>query len=250
MKFISRSLLSVAIALCAMSGVAAAQESKPAEAPAPAAQPAPAKAPETKPAAAQPAAQPADEAKKDAPMDKLVYVKMSTSHGDIFLELNAEKAPISVQNFLSYVDDKFYDGTVFHRVIGTFMIQGGGFDQEGRQKPTKKPIRNEWQNGLKNQRYTIAMARTAVADSATSQFFINVVDNPALDQPRDGAAYAVFGRVVGGQDVVDKIKAEKTGTKQTPQAPMADWPVKNVVITSVTRSTAADAMGQSSGDKK
>jgi peptidyl-prolyl cis-trans isomerase A (cyclophilin A) len=163
-----------------------------------------------KPAATPPATeQPAQPAPKaEAPM---VYVLMKTSKGDITIELNQEKAPISVANFLSYVDKKHYDGTVFHRIMSTFMIQGGGYDTTGKEKPTDKPIKNEWQNGLKNQKYTIAMARKGGRpdgpNSATSQFYINTVDNAGLDRAQgDGAAYAVFGKVVAGTETVDKIK--------------------------------------------
>jgi len=144
------------------------------------------------------------------PADPGLYprVKLETSLGDIVLELNAEKAPITVHNFVRYVEDGFYDGTIFHRVIPTFMIQGGGYtsDFEQKREGLRPPIRNEWENGLKNQRGTIAMARLAEPDSAVSQFYINVVDNDMLDKPRGGAAYCVFGRVVEGMDVVDKIK--------------------------------------------
>jgi peptidyl-prolyl cis-trans isomerase A (cyclophilin A) len=142
-------------------------------------------------------------------------VEMKTSMGTIKIELFQDKAPISAKNFLSYVDEKYYDGTVFHRVIETFMIQGGGFDNSDpiRQKRTKSPIKNEANNGLKNERGTLAMARTGDPDSATSQFFINVVDNDGLNRPKpDGHGYAVFGKVIEGMDVVDKIKKVKTGT--------------------------------------
>lgn len=136
------------------------------------------------------------------------HVTLETTLGNIVLELDGEKAPISVQNFLAYVDSGFYTNTIFHRVIPNFMIQGGGFDTEVHQKDKGllPPIKNEWQNGLKNVKGTIAMARTAAPDSATAQFFINVVDNAMLDQPRGGAAYAVFGKVVEGGDVVEKIR--------------------------------------------
>jgi peptidyl-prolyl cis-trans isomerase A (cyclophilin A) len=137
----------------------------------------------------------------------LEYVLFTTDKGAFLLELNREMAPLTVANFLKYVDDKFYDGTVFHRVTnaGIFVIQGGGYNADGSKKPTRAPIKNEWQNGLKNDRGTISMARTAVADSATSQFFLNVYPNPVLDEPRDGAAYAVFGKVVTGMKVIDDI---------------------------------------------
>lgn len=139
-------------------------------------------------------------------------VRLKTSKGDIVLELNAEKAPITVKNFLSYVNKKHYDGTVFHRIIDGFMIQGGGFTQKGEtltEKETGDGIVNEGQNGLKNDRGTIAMARTNDPNSATAQFFINVVDNAALNYPSNGG-YAVFGKVVEGMDVVDKIKGVET----------------------------------------
>jgi peptidyl-prolyl cis-trans isomerase A (cyclophilin A) len=139
-------------------------------------------------------------------------VRLSTSLGDIVLDLDAEKAPKTVDNFLQYVKAGHYDGTVFHRVIDGFMIQGGGYKQNLEQKPTRAPIPLESRNGLTNARGTVAMARTGIPDSATSQFFINVNDNLALDQAnsRDGHGYAVFGRVVEGMDTVDKIKALPT----------------------------------------
>lgn len=133
-------------------------------------------------------------------------VELHTNRGVITLELDAAKAPLSVENFLRYVKDGHYDGTLFHRVIAGFMIQGGGFDAQLRQKPTRAPIRNEADNGLKNKTGTIAMARTNVPDSATSQFFINLVDNNGLDHPKpDGHGYAVFGKVIAGMDVVQAI---------------------------------------------
>ena len=136
-------------------------------------------------------------------------VRLVTSMGDIVVELNAEKAPKSVENFVRYVRDKHYDGTIFHRVIETFMIQGGGYRADMSERPTRAAIPLESGNGLSNQRGSIAMARTAVPDSATAQFFINVVDNPGLDKAnaRDGNGYAVLGKVVEGMEVVDKIKA-------------------------------------------
>lgn len=159
-------------------------------------------------------------------------VIMKTNLGDIKIELDEKKAPVSVKNFLSYVDAKFYDGTVFHRVIENFMIQGGGFTKDMQQKKTEAPIKNEAANGLKNNRGTIAMARTNVVDSATAQFFINTVDNNFLnyrDSSPAGYGYAVFGRVVDGMDVVDKIRKVKTGMKSG----MQDVPVEPVVIESV-----------------
>jgi peptidyl-prolyl cis-trans isomerase B (cyclophilin B) len=141
-------------------------------------------------------------------------VKLTTSMGPIVLELDDAKAPDTVANFLKYVDAGHYDGTIFHRVIDGFMIQGGGFSKDMRQKPTQAPIRNESKNGLKNDNYTVAMARTGVRDSATAQFFINVKDNDFLNysgESPQGWGYAVFGKVVEGQDVVDKIRKVRTG---------------------------------------
>ncbi len=160
-------------------------------------------------------------------------VVMETSLGTIKIELDSEKAPVTVQNFLAYVDEGFYDGTVFHRVIPNFMIQGGGMEPGMKQKKTRATIKNESSNGLENKRGTLAMARTSVPDSASSQFFINVVDNAFLDRARaqDRVGYCVFGKVVEGMDVVDKIKAVKTTTK----AGHGDVPVTDVVIQSVRR---------------
>lgn len=159
---------------------------------------------------------PAKEAEKPAApaaaAGKASKVRLKTSKGDIVLELNAEKAPVTVENFLGYVKKKHYDGTVFHRVINGFMIQGGGFTQQGQtltEKASGKGIVNEGKNGLKNDRGTIAMARTSDPNSATAQFFINVADNAALNFPSNGG-YAVFGKVVEGMDVVDKIKGVTT----------------------------------------
>ena len=160
--------------------------------------------------------EPAKEAEKPAApaaaAGKASKVRLKTSKGDIVLELNAEKAPVTVENFLGYVKKKHYDGTVFHRVINGFMIQGGGFTQQGQtltEKASGKGIVNEGKNGLKNDRGTIAMARTSDPNSATAQFFINVADNAALNFPSNGG-YAVFGKVVEGMDVVDKIKGVTT----------------------------------------
>ncbi|MFT5590009.1 MAG: cyclophilin family peptidyl-prolyl cis-trans isomerase [Bradyrhizobium sp.] len=152
-------------------------------------------------------------------------VLLKTSMGDIVLELNAEKAPVSVDNFLKYVKNGHYKGTIFHRVIDGFMIQGGGFDKNMNQKQSGAPIKNEGSNGLKNEAYTVAMARTNDPDSATAQFFINVNNNGMLDYPgRDGAGYAVFGKVVAGQDVVDKIRRVPTKDaamyQNVPQTPI------------------------------
>ncbi len=142
-------------------------------------------------------------------------VRLDTSMGEIVIELDAAKAPKSVANFLEYVKAGHYDGTIFHRVIPNFMIQGGGFDPDLKQKPTRAPIPLESKNGLNNVRGTVAMARTSVPDSATAQFFINIKDNAFLDAANtpDGTGYAVFGKVVSGMDVVDKIWAVPTGNK-------------------------------------
>jgi peptidyl-prolyl cis-trans isomerase B (cyclophilin B) len=143
------------------------------------------------------------------------YVKMSTTAGDLRIELDDEKAPVSTANFLSYVSKGFYDGTIFHRVIRDFMIQGGGFEAGMTQKSTDAPIQNEAKNGLKNDKYTLAMARTSAPHSATAQFFINTKNNGFLnnDQAQDGWGYAVFGKVVEGQSVVDAIGSVKTARK-------------------------------------
>jgi peptidyl-prolyl cis-trans isomerase A (cyclophilin A) len=159
--------------------------------------------------------------------NKKPVVLLDTSMGQIQIELNPDKAPISVKNFIGYVEAKHYDGLVFHRVIPGFMIQGGGMTPDLQPRKTKAPIKNEASNGLKNERGTIAMARTSDPDSATSQFFINVVDNKSLDRPNpDGHGYAVFGKVTKGMDVVDKIVAVETGSR----GPYSDVPVKPVVI--------------------
>ena len=158
---------------------------------------------------------------------------METSAGTITLELDDGKAPATVANFVQYAADGHYDGTIFHRVIDGFMIQGGGFTKDMNQKPTREPIRNEAMNGLKNLRGTIAMARTMVVDSATSQFFINLVDNDFLDftsPTPSGFGYAVFGRVVDGMDVVDRIAKVKTGNA----GPHQNVPQEAIVIRKVT----------------
>ena len=158
-------------------------------------------------------------------------VQLKTSMGDIVVELNDAKAPKSAANFLQYVRDKHYDGTVFHRVIDGFMIQGGGMDANLNEKPTRAPIPLEASNGLKNDRGTIAMARTGNPNSATSQFFINVVNNDMLNAPTpDGHGYAVFGKVVKGMDVVDKIRAVATGNRGMHQ----NVPTTPVTILSAT----------------
>ncbi len=162
-------------------------------------------------------------------------VIMDTSAGKITIELYADKAPVSVKNFLQYVDDKHYDGTIFHRVIADFMIQGGGFEPGLKQKKTREPIKNEGGNGVKNERGTIAMARTGDPDSATAQFYINTVNNKNLDRANasDSVGYAVFGKVIDGMDVVDAIRRVDTGV----QSGFKDVPVKDVVIRSVRRVT-------------
>ncbi|MBK1881039.1 peptidylprolyl isomerase [Luteolibacter pohnpeiensis] len=159
---------------------------------------------------------------------------MKTNMGDIEIQLDGKNAPISTANFLKYVEKKQYDGTVFHRVIENFMIQGGGYIiKDGRfaEKATDAPIKNESNNGLKNERGTIAMARTSDPNSATSQFFINVKDNPSLNYPNNGGGYAVFGKVTKGMNVVDKIREVETGS--FPPFP-TDAPQKPVIIESVT----------------
>lgn len=161
-------------------------------------------------------------------------VLMKTSKGDIIIELFPQKAPITVQNFLNYVDEGFYDGTIFHRVIKGFMIQGGGYTTELHRKSTKPPIKNEAANGLSNKRGTIAMARTMEIDSATAQFFINLVDNTFLDHRSntpEGYGYCVFGRVIQGMDVVDAIAEVKTMTRRG----MRDVPRETIEIISVRR---------------
>lgn len=161
-------------------------------------------------------------------------VKLHTNFGEITLELDAEKAPITVANFLQYVDNGFYDGTIFHRVINGFMIQGGGFDTSMNQKSTESEIKNEADNGLSNDKYTIAMARTSAPHSASSQFFINVANNEFLNHTAptgSGWGYCVFGKVIDGMDVVDKIKQVPTTSLKGHQ----DVPGSNVVIEKATR---------------
>lgn len=161
-------------------------------------------------------------------------VEMKTNIGAITLELDKDKAPLTVENFLKYVEKGFYDGTIFHRVIKGFMIQGGGYDATGQRKSTDSPVQNEAANGLKNSRGTIAMARTNVINSATSQFFINLVDNDSLnhrDTSARGYGYAVFGRVIKGMDVVDQIGRTKTYAKNNL---FRDYPQTPIVIESVT----------------
>jgi peptidyl-prolyl cis-trans isomerase B (cyclophilin B) len=158
---------------------------------------------------------------------KMKMVKLHTNHGIITLQLDAEKAPVTVQNFLDYVNSGFFSNTVFHRVIPNFMIQGGGFEPGMKQKPTNAPIKNEAANGLKNEMYSIAMARTGDPHSATAQFFINTKSNDFLDYPgQDGWGYCVFGKVVEGKEVVDAIGKVKTGSSGFHQ----DVPKEDVII--------------------
>ena len=161
-------------------------------------------------------------------------IVFETNKGNFEISLNTERAPLSSQNFLQYVDEKFYDGTIFHRVIDGFMIQGGGMTPDMKQKPNHSPIKNEAKNGLKNDRYTVAMARTNIVDSATSQFFINVKDNNFLNYQNDANfGYAVFGHIVAGIDVVDKIKDVDTTTKGGHQ----DVPTEVIIIQKAYRKT-------------
>ncbi len=160
-------------------------------------------------------------------------VKLETTKGEIIIELDAENAPVSTENFLDYVRDGFYEGTIFHRVIPGFMIQGGGFTPEMAQKKTREEIKNEADNGLKNSRGTLAMARTPVVDSASSQFFINLTDNDFLNHQNktaNGYGYAVFGKVIAGMDVVDAIATVTTGSSCGHQ----DVPVEAVIIEKAT----------------
>jgi len=170
-------------------------------------------------------------------------VRFQTSMGDIVVELDAAKSPKTVDNFLQYVKAGFYDGTIFHRVIDNFMIQGGGISRELAEKPTQPPIKNEASNGLKNDAYTVAMARTSAPDSATAQFFINVKDNDFLNQNPSSAGYAVFGKVVEGKDVVDKIKKVQVKRSALSEA----QPLEPVVIKKaecVAPAAAAESKGQ------
>ncbi len=165
-----------------------------------------------------------------APAAAKPVVVLETSMGNITIELQKERAPVSVENFLQYVKDGHYDGTIFHRVIRGFMIQGGGMDADLKERPTRPPIKNEATNGLKNARGTVAMARTSAVRSATAQFFINTADNSALDHKSltpDEYGYAVFGSVIAGMDVVDKIESAKTGSN----GPYEDVPVQPITIT-------------------
>ena len=176
-------------------------------------------------------------------------VVTKTSMGTFTIELYEEKAPITVKNFLKYVDSKFYDGTIMHRVIPTFVIQGGGFTPDMMKKATAPPIENEATNGLKNLKYTLSMARTSEVNSATCQFFINVKDNPALDHTdttAKGYGYAVFGKVVEGTEVIDKIRDVKTTTK----SPYKDVPVTPVVIETMRLVETKEEKPEDAGKEK
>ena len=162
-------------------------------------------------------------------------VRFETTHGNITIELFEKEAPLSAENFLKYVDDGFYDGAIFHRIIAGFMIQGGGMDADFASKKTREPIKNEAKNGLKNERGTLSLARTNDINSATSQFFINLKDNDFLDNKPGSFGYAVFGRVTDGMDVVDKIAAVKTGRRNG----YDDAPLEEVMIVSARRVDAA-----------
>jgi cyclophilin family peptidyl-prolyl cis-trans isomerase len=162
-------------------------------------------------------------------------IKFETSHGDFTVEVDEKSAPISAENFLRYVDEGFFDGTIFHRVIPGFMVQGGGFTADMEHKAGHAPIRNEAANGLRNQRGTLAMARTNDLHSATSQFFINLVDNDFLDHRTGNFGYAVFGRVTSGLDVIDKIAKVKTGRRNGHD----DVPAEAVMVKSARRAGAA-----------
>jgi cyclophilin family peptidyl-prolyl cis-trans isomerase len=163
-------------------------------------------------------------------------IEFETSHGNFTAELYDEKSPITTENFLKYVDDGFFNGTIFHRIIPGFMIQGGGFDEDMQQLQTRDPITNEADNGISNGKGTLAMARTSDVNSATAQFFINLSDNTFLDNGSRDFGYAVFGKVIDGMDVVEQIAGVETGR----HGPHADVPVEAVVIRSVARAPAAE----------
>ena len=162
-------------------------------------------------------------------------IRFETSHGGFSVELFPKEAPVTVENFLAYVEEGFFDGTIFHRIVPGFVIQGGGLDKEFQNKETRAPIRNEAKNGLKNTRGTLSMARTSVVDSATSQFFVNLADNAFLDHSARDFGYAVFGRVTEGLDVIDKIAGVATGRRKGYQ----DAPMEDVVIVSARRVDAS-----------
>ncbi len=162
-------------------------------------------------------------------------IRFETSHGGFSVELFPQEAPVTVENFLAYVEEGFFEGTIFHRIVPGFVIQGGGLDKEFQNKQTRAPIRNEAKNGLKNTRGTLSMARTSVVDSATSQFFVNLADNAFLDHSSRDFGYAVFGRVTEGMDVIDKIAGVATGRRKGYQ----DAPMEDVVIMSARRVDAS-----------
>ena len=169
---------------------------------------------------------------------QIEIVVMETSLGTIEIELNRDKAPITVENFVNYVEDGYFDGLCFHRIIKGFMIQGGGLDSTGEYRETRDPIAIESQNGLKNVRGAIAMARSSDPNSATSQFFINTVNNDNLDYPSfDEYGYTVFGLVISGMEVVDAIEAVSTDSRETPYGLMTDWPIEDVIIISAYMKT-------------
>lgn len=194
---------------------------------------------------AQDPASPAPATPPDQKELRYEYAMLETSKGNILIQLDRARAPISVRNFLTYVNDGGYNGTIFHRVINGFMIQGGGFTPEMTKKPANDPIKNEWMNGLKNENGTIAMARTQKPNSATNQFFINVNNNSNLDRPLSGGAgYAVFGKVVMGMNVVNAIKGVQTGNVQGYQ----NVPIDPVVIKKAVEVSQADAKKLMAGD--
>jgi peptidyl-prolyl cis-trans isomerase B (cyclophilin B) len=227
------SVAALAASSLLLSGALMAQTSaQPPAAPAKAAPAGPTKPTPAAPAKAAPSkAAPAAKTNFCRPQDKgtAVKVKLTTSMGAMTIELDQEKAPVSTANFVKYVEKGHYNGTIFHRVIGNFMIQGGGFTKDMQQKPTDAPIKNESTNGLKNDIYTVAMARTGVRDSATSQFFINVKNNDFLNfsgENPQGWGYAVFGKITEGTDIVDKIKGVATRN----MGPHGDVPVEPIII--------------------
>ena len=198
-------------------------------------------------AALQPAVQPAAQPETrpaEAPKRPFEFVVFSTNMGDMTLMLDRETAPASVENFMQYVRDGFYSEVIFHRVMSNFMVQGGGFAVDGEKKETRAGVKNEWKNGLKNERGTISMARVGnQPDSGTSQFFLNVVDNPFLDEPRDGAAYAVFGVIVEGMDVLEAIRAVPTGDGQIGGVTRPNVPQELVYIKSASVIDDATTLG-------
>jgi peptidyl-prolyl cis-trans isomerase B (cyclophilin B) len=227
-RFSIKHIAALAVALTITCVMSSAQTPAPAPTPNAAAKPAPAQAP-TKPAPKKAAEKAKASFCKPEIKGTPVKVKLTTSMGALTLELDQEKAPISVENFVKYVESGHYTGTIFHRVIDGFMIQGGGFTKDMQQKTTNAQIKNESTNGLKNDIYTVAMARTGVRDSATSQFFINVKSNEFLNfsgENPQGWGYAVFGKVVEGTEIVDKMRTVKTANA----GPHQNVPVEPIVI--------------------